>query len=606
MHRLLHNRKLLIALLCVLLLSLPSRVLAQTKPAKSPLCTRDYALDMIKQQVGLTKTFNDSRQRITVLLRAADILWPHEQKRARAVFTEAFDLATEHEKENEKTAPAGVILRLRVADQRHLVVRAIARRDSAWAKELIQQLAKTDPKASGTSADELTSARLLQSANQLLSTDLNAALELANVSLNFPAGSMLNHFLFRLAGVNQQLADQFYARALTAYGDKPMRQFLYLQAYPFAWRETLNTPVYSNHTIPPGFVQNRSLQRQFIQVLLGRAQQALEAPQDPGDSYSDNSQVRMPARMHILKGLIILEPQVRESLPDLLAPLTQAREKILVSLPVDAQQSLMQPGREVSIKPETTFEEEIELARKAANVNERDELITTAVFGSKNEAFDTVVDAIEKISDSNLRAHAFEWFYFQRATAAINNGQLEEAKKLTAKIEGVEERAYLQLELAKILLKSKDAQPDAQELLEAAITGARKAGASIFAARSLLTASNLYLKLDLNRSIAVLADAVNCINGIENPDFVSDDQAIEKEVERKRRDGQYGGEYLFRFYMPGLDPERAFGEVAKLDFDTGLSHSSGLTDKFQRALATLALAEVCLQQSPAPKPTPKK
>ena len=53
---------------------------------------------------------------------------------------------------------------------------------------------------------------------------------------------------------------------------------------------------------------------------------------------------------------------------------------------------------------------------------------------------------------------------------------------------------------------------------------------------------------------------------------------LKKTPARKGRGGKYQGEYLFRFYMPGLDPERAFGELAKIDFDTSLSQSSALTD----------------------------
>jgi hypothetical protein len=59
--------------------------------------------------------------------------------------------------------------------------------------------------------------------------------------------------------------------------------------------------------------------------------------------------------------------------------------------------------------------------------------------------------------------------------------------------------------------------------------------------------------------------------------------------------------------MPGLDPESAFREMAKNDFDTSLSQSSGLTDKFQRSMSTLALAEVCLEQAQQPsKQKPRK
>jgi hypothetical protein len=118
---------------------------------------------------------------------------------------------------------------------------------------------------------------------------------------------------------------------------------------------------------------------------------------------------------------------------------------------------------------------------------------------------------------------------------------------------------------------------------------------------------SLYAKIDLSRAISVLADAINCISHIEAPDFVGDDQALQKKPERKGRGGRNEGEYIFRFYMPGLDPESAFREMAKIDFDTSLSQSSALTDKFQRAMSTLGLADVCLQQAQQkPKPKPKR
>ena len=598
---------LLLFTVCIFVVTPLHQTLAQSKPAgagKSPLCSRDNALEMIKQQVDLTKTFNNTIRRITVLIRAADLLWPYQQDKARAVFTEAFELATENEKENEQKAPRSLLLTLQIPDQRYVVIRAVARRDSAWAKELTRQMLKpgNDSEASSTRSsfeNVLTAERLLDSAYQMISTDTNAAFDLARASLSYPASPMLTRFLFGLAEVNQQAADQFYAQALVVYGDKPMREFLYLQAYPFAWRETLNTPIFSFYVVPANFVTNQSLQRRFVRILLRRAQQALEVPLDEGDTYQNTNGTWMPGTVHLLQGLMRLEPQVRGSLPDLLAPLTQAREKILVSLSVETQKLLLQPGREISTTPDQTFDEQVESAQKVPDVNERDELIATAVLSdaSKKESLASVIQAIDKISDSNLRAYFLEWLYFQRATTAVKDRQFEEAEKLTSKVEGQEQRAYLHTEIAKGLLNRSDAQTHAQEVLDEAITEAKKAGTTIFAARALLTASTLYAQIDLSRSISVLADAINCINRIEAPDFSSDDQALEKTPERKGRSGQYRGEYLLRFYMPGLDPESAFREMAKLDFDTSLSQSSALTDKLQRAMSTLALADVCLQQA---------
>ncbi|MCA1605625.1 MAG: hypothetical protein LC775_09180, partial [Acidobacteria bacterium] len=109
---------------------------------------------MIKQQIDLTKAFKNPIQRIAVLIRASDMLWPYEQERARAAFTEAFELATENEKENQQKGPRSLILRLQIPDQRYVVIRAVTKRDSAWAKELTQQMLKLD-----TEAREATSTR---------------------------------------------------------------------------------------------------------------------------------------------------------------------------------------------------------------------------------------------------------------------------------------------------------------------------------------------------------------------------------------------------------------------------------------------------------------
>src|SRR5262245_50055729 len=85
-----------IATCAVLIILWPvSEGLAQTKresPTKSSLCTRTNALDMIKQQIALTKTFNDSIRRINVLIRAADILWPYDKAKERVEFFVGFVL----------------------------------------------------------------------------------------------------------------------------------------------------------------------------------------------------------------------------------------------------------------------------------------------------------------------------------------------------------------------------------------------------------------------------------------------------------------------------------------------------------------------------------
>ena len=604
-------RCLLLLTVCIVGINPRHQILAQSKSAgtgAASLCNRNNAVDMIRQQIDLTRTFEDAVRRITVLIRAADLLWHFQQDKARVAFTEAFELAVQNEKENSERSKDSRSLLMETPDQRHVVIRAVAKRDSAWAKKLTEKMLKQDRQDREQSSTRdsvnnvLTAQKLLDSATELISTDINTAVDLAKASLNYPASFVITAFLYKLAELNQQAADQFYEQALAVYADKPMREFLYLQAYPFAFSEGGDMPVFGFYQVPANLVSNSSLQRRFVQILLRRAEQALEVPLDEGDNFN-----WFPGTGHIVQVLMRIEPQVRERLPDLLEAVVQAREKVFVSLPAEVQKNFVPPGRnDVSPSPTKTFDERIEMAEKTPNVNERDDHIVEAILSSCEKAgLERLIRAADKISDSNLRGTLVEWLYFTRAREAATTKRFDEAERLVSKVEGREQRAFLRTEIAKGLLSTSETQTHAREVLDEAITEANKAGTTIYAARTLLTASNLYTKIDLSRSISVLGDAVNCINHIEAPDFFdkASDQTLVKAIKRRSNPGRF----VIRFPMPGLDPENAFREMAKIDFDDALSQTSAFTDKFLRALTTLALADVCLQQVQQPsKEKPRK
>ena len=583
------------------LVALSPQALAQSQApatAASSLCNRDNATEMIKQQVEVTRTFDNPVQRITVLIRVADLLWPIEQEKARTVFKEAFEVAIQKEKDESARSAGNTSQLMFTPDQRYVVIRAVTKRDPVWAKKLTEQILKLDRQTSEEASTKnslneiLTAQKLLDSARQLLSTDANAALDLARTSLRYPATAEISRFLYALAEMNQPAADQFYDQALVVYADRPMREFLYLQEYPFAFSEGGDMPVFGNYVVPANFAVNNSLQRRFVQVLLRRAEQALEVPLDEGDNFNWT-----PGTGHIMQVLLRVEPHVRQRNPDLSEAVVQAREKIRVSLPLETQKALLPSGRgEDSPSPRKTFEEQIETAEKTPNINAREDLIAEAVLSaSDKESLASVVEAIDKITDSSIRGALFELLYFKRAKEAAKNKRFDEAEDLVSKIEGHEQRAYLYIEIARGLLNSSETQTHARELLERAIHAAVKGQKTMFAARTRLTASNLYTKIDMGRAISVLGDSIDYINRLAAPDFTADDQTLVKRVKRRNNPGHF----VFRFYMPGIDPETALREMAKLDFDGALSQSNALNDKFQRAVTTLALADFCLQK---PKP----
>src|ERR1051326_1752869 len=147
--------------------------------------------------------------------------------------------------------------------------------------------------------------------------------------------------------------------------------------------------MYANYVVPAKFAIDQSLQRRFMQVLLRRAQQAIDSPLDESDTYRSSKIELLPATVHLLNGLVRVEPQVRESLPDLLPSLTQARERLLVSLSADTQKLLLEPGREVFPESQHSFDEQIEIPQKNSDVNERDQLIFSAVLSSVSNSENT-------------------------------------------------------------------------------------------------------------------------------------------------------------------------------------------------------------------------
>src|SRR5689334_1759390 len=122
-------------ILLLAVLTLVPNARAQNKePAINPQssCSRESALSIIQRQIDLGKTIDSDAKRITLTLRAADVMWPVEQEKARATFRDAFDVATRLFK--EKGAPDSNDGRMRVQgiDYRYTVISAIAKRDSAW------------------------------------------------------------------------------------------------------------------------------------------------------------------------------------------------------------------------------------------------------------------------------------------------------------------------------------------------------------------------------------------------------------------------------------------------------------------------------------------
>ena len=579
--------------LCGMMLVVSAGIVAQDKPntqAPPSSCSRDNALEIIEQQIGATRTFDNRIQRITILIRAADLLWASQQKKSRAAFTEAFDLAVQNFKDKgDELIRGGKTMMISLPDPRYTVIEAIAKHDAVWARKLTDQLLKEeqqeaeDKPIKDIERDIRTAEKLLMMADSLLTSDEVSALNIARNSLRYPATFYLSQFLYKLAGINQPAADQFYQEALTAYASAPMERFLHLSSYPFGNdRDAGEMPGSAIYQVPARFVSNSRLQRMLVQTILQRVRESADHQTDP----ASEDQLSEPEQMWL--ALTRLETQIQQNLPDLAAEVSAAKGNLYVQLSPNSQRQVGRIAHPDDV-PQKTFDEQVEAARKNPNVDERDHQLAVAIIGaSKEESLDHVLGALDEIADSTLRQPLLNWLYFERTERAIKDQKLDQARKFAVMVEELDQRAWLYLSIAEESLKHNADQTEARDVLDEVVVAAAKAPNTPVTARAFMGVAYLYTKIDMNRAVAVMGEAVKCINRIERPDFSN--QFVLRKIEGKTF-ATYAG-----IYTPGFGPEAAFREIGKIDFDNLLNLASTFSDKFLRAITTLALVDVCLQQ----------
>lgn len=569
---------------------------AQKKPAApvSTLCNRDYAVDTAKQQVLQSRTFDNVVQRIAVLVRAAELLWVPDQDQALAAFTEALDLAVQdfkqHGEQVQRTSTSRVAAAIAVPDQRFKVLTALAKYDPERARKLAEQMldAPRDVPDKLQGPEDVKSRpgdKLLQIADGLVNTDVTSAVNFARASFKYPASLMTSFFCYRLARVNRQAADRFYTDALVAYSRSPMDQFLYLAAYPFGnTRDVGEMQSSTSYPVPEDFQPNRALQNAFMRVLLSRAERALAMPVDsvPEFRYPDHAQMWF--------AMTRLEKQVQTSLPDLAETTTRTKDKLFAMLNPTMQRDV--DGTIVTENaPRKSFDDQVAWAEKQTNPGHRDQLLTSTITSSaKDQPVDKVLGVISKISDPAVSEPLVGWFYYFRTQDLIGKKEFIEARNSAAKVPALDQRAYLYTRIAEESLKADEDATVARELLDEVAQATRKAPPTIVSARAQLALAYLYAKVDTNRGIEELGNAVKTINALEAPDFSR--QFVLMKIE-----GKTFGSYFF-FSTPGFNPENAFREMGKLDFDGSLAQATTFSDKSVRALTTLAVIEPCFSHRP--------
>ena len=538
-------------------------------------CDREQAFSLIQEQIAQAKTLEKTAARISVLTQGADLLWPYRQSAARSAFEEAFEVASQGN----------------TPDQRFVVIRAIAQRDSEWARRLAKAIAeeKRSDEEAGVSTDNRYRAEtLLNVAGSLLQNDSKTAISFARASLRYPASVALARFLFQLWSVDKQAASRFYQQALSVYANAPVNQLLYLSAYPFGINRVVGPEMQSTFfVLPKEFTPDTAAESAFLEVILRRGQETKARPTQPV-----SGPVAQPEIVQIYLALNSLQASVARDQPAYagrVISLVTTLEPLLSAEARHEASNIARWHQDLNLSLET-IAERIENEKVP---EKKDRLIARAVLASKStEELERVESLVDKVSESKFRGELLDWLYFKRTQKLVSDGRLDEAAQLIPRVSQVDHRAYLAFLLATESTKKIKDSALVLQVLEDVVKTALKAPNTNEKARTLLGLTSSYAKFDRTRAFEILGEAINVINKIDEPDLTS------TAVLRRIGTDRFTIHVAYEMRTSSLDT--VFREFAIDDFVKSLWLANQLPDKPLRATGTFAISGRCLEISKEP------
>jgi len=601
-----------ILLLCLF----ANSVFTQSAGLEEPVaCNEEFAKFLVEQQVAESKSVEETDKRIRILIRAADFLWRYDQPTAREYLTEAFKVAGDRfsEKGFEKRDNKGLTTQLpkglttQLPDYRFDVIKAIASKDSEWAKRLIDQLLKEYEKAA---ADRSGGDRNRELDDVLRiavdSVKINPALSrhLFRRAMAHPLDFHWLWTLFSVARANSQMADELYGELLSNYSDATPRKILFLSAYPFASARTFGIDKFQfGASVPETLTPNRNLQLRFIDLFLRRA---VSYASDPRNLEVVPEQGRSHEAIYIMTTLGELEPIIVRDFPSLIQKLSEARGAANGMLS-DQMRKDAADREEQNEALGYGFERRLKELEKADSEGKLTDymivsLVTWGEKGKTEEQFKQIEPWLDKIGEQSAREGTINYFWFLRTTLAVKEGRLDDAEKFAKKVPEVEHRAILFFNIAEKQLKNLNDAATVYQTLRDVGKLAEQAEDSVEKARVLFGLVNQYLKVNPGFAMQELSDAVKVVNRIERPDLLS--TGVTRHIIGKKFS------FSAAFSMPGYDLENTFREMGKNNFEMSLSNAKSLDDKYLRTIAVLAVAKNCVdvkKKKPAgtTQPVPK-
>lgn len=591
-----------IKLLFILLILFSLNIYAQ-KPAENiQPCDQDFARMLVEQQINEGKSVEETDKLIKIYLRSAEFLWKFDEPTARTYFAEAFNIA--EKRFNEKGFEKGEKseknqIGTYKPDYRMEVVKAIAKKDGKWAKQLSEKLLKEYEAAVKEREDNYDKDRevrdLLGIATESAETNPELSLYFFRRAMQYPLDSAWYWNLYATARKNKALSDQVYSELLRTYANENPQKLLFLSAYPFAANRIFGVDKYQyGSNAPDNLTPNPNFQIQFLNVFFNRAERMIS---NPDELYKSPEKYRLAEISYIVSGLQDIEPIILQNHPNLLPRFNNVKSRVSGFLNEETKKNL-EDRQKMYEKNETSFENKLEKLEEADSEGKlTDNMIVSLIFSlEKEEEYEKLESWIDKIKNEIAGNNTRNLFYFKRSQLAITEKRLNDAENFADKISRTELRAIVFLKIAEEQLKNDYQQNEAETILLRVSKLAAKAESSVEKAQVMLGLAYMFEKVNHAYALDELGGAINIINQLKNPDIFS--TTVHQQIILD------SNSYFMMVNTPGFDMETTFGEISKNDFQLSLAHAKSFSDKYFRTLAVLAVAGNCVKNAPKKKLSP--
>lgn len=575
---------------------------ASPKPtASAKRCEPQLARLLVDQLASDSKSIPETDKRVNVLIKVADFLWVPDVESARSLFAEAFQVARDRFKEKgfEQTTEKGGMIRLQ-PDYRFLVIRAVARRDAKWARQLTEivlkdkqdeaEEAKRKPFNEGREVSEI-----LQIAMAMLDSDQAGAMAYLRRAMQYPLDQSWIYALhtgFEKKGA--AFSDPLYLELLNNYANADPSRLMALSLYPFAAQRMIGLGKSNLSTsIPPGLTPNPGLQKQFLTIFIRRVISL--SPEIAVKTSIEN----IPEAAYAYSGLNEIEPLIAAQFPELAEIFNQARANA-ISLMTDSSRDAVASSDRRNKETMRPFDEKIAALEEAEEKGKlTDYMIAGLIMGLRDDSqFEALEPWLDKIAEEIPRDQSKAYFYFTRSKLATKESRFEDARKYADRIEKIEHRAVLYFDIAQARMKDPSTKLDSLDSLNEVYKMALKAPDTVEKAQVFLGLAFVYEGIDHANALDSVANAARVAGKLTGPNLFTSN--VTQQIIGK-------GYAMFASYnVPGFDVNRTFYELSKKDFQGALTQAEGFTDKHLRTLAVLAVVRDCEKDlKPQPKPKTK-